>query len=151
MANIQTLSAPSYGKVVIDRLNEIIDWLNGVTDTNRVVDITVSGQTLTVTYINGNKNTFTLPNTTYQIATTSQNGLATAGNIATINALTQQISALNNACHAIEVANEAIDSIPDPSDDDGGGGGDGDGPDSGGGDGDSGGDDGGHGGGGGDF
>ena len=143
MANIQALPTPAYGKAVIDKLNEIIDWLNGVTDADRVVDITVSGQTLTVTYINGNKNVFTLPDTTYSIATTSQNGLATTGNIATINALAQQVSALNNACHAIEVANEAIDSIPDPDDGYDSGGGDGGG--------DSGDGDGGHGGGGGDF
>ena len=129
MANIATLQVPAYGKDVIDKLNEIIDWMNGVTGADRVVDIAIRGNVLTATYINGEASTFTLPDTTYQTATTARNGLASAGHITKIELLTQQVSALNNACHAIEVANAAIDSIPAPSDDDGGdNSGDGDGP-----------------------
>ena len=130
MANIATLQVPAYGKDVIDKLNEIIDWMNGVTGADRVVDIAIRGNVLTATYINGEASTFTLPDTTYQTATTARNGLASAGHITKIESLTQQVSTLNNACHAIEVANAAIDSIPNPDDgyDSGGGGGDGDGP-----------------------
>ena len=150
MANIVKLSSPAYGKDVADKLNEVIDWLNGKTDSQRVTNITVSGKTLTVTYINGDKDTFTLADTTYTLATTIKNGLAHSSVVASITSLTRQIQALNKTCAVLESYNAYIDShTPDP--DDGGGGGDGDGPDSGGGDGDDGGDDGGHGGGGGDF
>ena len=146
MANIAQLHAAAYGKDVTDKLNEIIDWLNGVTDSDRVVNVTVSGTTLTVYYINGETDMFSLQNTTYPMASTSQNGLMYAADTYRIDALTARVADLNVSCGIEEAFNAYVDSH---SHDSGGGsdfGGDGDY----GGGGDDG-DDGGHGGGGGDF
>ena len=146
MANIAQLHTAAYGKDVTDKLNEIIDWLNGVTDSDRVVNVTVSGTTLTVYYINGETDMFSLQNTTYPMASTSQNGLMYATDTYRIDALTARVAELNVSCKIKEDFNAYIDSHSHDVDPDSGGGGDG-----GGGDGDDGGDDGGHGGGGGDF
>ena len=147
MANIARLKTAAYGKDVTDKLNEIIDWLNGTTDSDRVVNVTVSGTTLTVYYINGETDMFSLQNTTYPMASTSQNGLMYATDTYRIDALTARVADLNVSCAIEEAFNAYVDSH---SHDSGGGsdsGGDGDY----GGDGDGGDDDGGHGGGGGDF
>ena len=111
MANIALFTAPSNGKELTDKLNEIIDWLNGVTDADRVTDINVAGNTLTVTYINGNTDEFALPDTEYSLANETSNGLVSAINCYKVDALTAIISALNNACAAIEAANDAIDEV----------------------------------------
>lgn len=150
MANIARLKTEAYGKDVTDKLNEIIDWLNGTTDSDRVVNVTVSGTTLTVYYINGETDMFSLQNTTYPMASTSQNGLMYAADTYRIDALTARVADLNVSCGIEEAFNAYVDSH---SNDSGGG------SDSGGGDGDYGGGggdgdgdgDGGHGGGGGDF
>ena len=113
-ANITPFAAPAYGKDVVDKLNEIIDWLNGVTDADRVTNITVSGTTMTVTYINGDKDTISLQNTTYSLATTSANGLMLCTNRYKIDALTAHVASLNVACGAIEAYKEATKPPPEP-------------------------------------
>lgn len=130
MANIQPLNTPNNGKDLIDKLNEIIDWLNGVTDADRVTDIQVSGTNLVVTYINGDTDELSLVDTTYGMATTEADGLMDAHDVFRIGILAEEVSALNAACNAVEKANEAIDNIPPPyeppdSGGDGDGGGDG--------------------------
>lgn len=114
MANISALTTPGYGKELIDKINEIIDWINGVTDADRVTDIQVNGTNLVITYINGDSDTLPLQDTTYGMATTEANGLMDAHDVFHIGILAEEVSVLNTACSAIEKANEAIDNIPPP-------------------------------------
>ena len=125
MANIAQLHTAAYGKDVTDKLNEIIDWLNGVTDSDRVVNVTVSGTTLTVYYINGETDMFSLQNTTYPMASTSQNGLMYAVDTYRIDTLTARVSELNVSCKIKEDFNAYIDSHSHDVNPDSGGGGDG--------------------------
>ena len=127
MANIAQLHAAAYGKDVTDKLNEIIDWLNGVTDSDRVVNVTVSGTTLTVYYINGETDMFSLQNTTYPMASTSQNGLMYATDTYRIDALTAMVAELNVSCGIKEAFNAYVSSHSHYVDPDSGGGGGGDG------------------------
>ena len=121
MANIALLSVPNNGKAITDKLNEIIDWLNGTTDADRVTDITVSGTKLVVTYINGESDEINLWDTSYEVATTSTDGLMSINNLCEIGSLTKQVTALNIACAAIENANDYISSHSSDDDDDSGG------------------------------
>ena len=147
MANISTLNVSASGKTVIDKLNEIIDWLNGATDANRVTNIEVTGKKLKVTYINGDTESFTLQDTTYTLASTSNDGLIKAGQVVLLEQLTKMVESLNETCSVVEKYREYVRTHGSGGGDDSGGGGDGGDYGGGGDDGD----DGGHGGGGGDF
>ncbi len=127
-ANIETLETATDGKEVIDKLNEIIDWLNGTTDADRVTNIQVSGVTMTITYINGDTTTLTLQDTdtTYPMASTNNDGLMYATDTYRIGALSAQVADLNVACGAIEAYNALIEAQQQYDD---GGGGDGGGYD----------------------
>lgn len=115
------------GDIITDKLNEVIERINGVTGSSKVSKITLANNVLTVTFLNGEKQIYNIKNTTYTLASQDTNGLIKAEYVSTISSLITIVSSLISAYDGYVREKERADNAtttttPDDTTDSGGGG-----------------------------
>ncbi len=106
---ISKITTPLGGVQLLDKINEIITTINNYgTETPCVTSVGVSDHTLTVKYTDGRHDTgsdgkvFTLPDTTYDPASTTVNGLMTTTQYTELNALGPAVNTLRDRIDELE-------------------------------------------------
>ena len=93
--SISKITVPLNNAQLVNKINEIIDTINGYATTKPCVNsVSVNGTTITLGFTDGSTATRTTQDTTYSVATTSANGLMSSVMVTNLNNLATDVSAL---------------------------------------------------------